>query len=325
MTRISRHVLGALVPFAIVAMAMPAFAQTGGLRGKVTDASGQPVEGAVVRMEAKNSTRKFEVKTNKKGEYVQIGLFPGDYKITATKEGLSAEMDTRVGLGDATVLDLQLKPAGAAPQTKEQLERNEKVKAVFAEGVAASQASNWDVAIAKFNEANTLVPNCYVCYYNLGAAYTRKEDLVKAEENYKKSVEIKPDYAEGWNALGGLYSQQKKFDLASAAFEKAAGSGGPAGAAGAAAGGNAGALFNQGVSLWNQGKFPEAKEKFDAATKADPKHGEAWFLLARAHTNLGEYEQAVAAFEKYLEVDPNGSHAADAKQTIEGLKPLVKK
>jgi tetratricopeptide (TPR) repeat protein len=321
MNRISRHLLGALLPLAIVALAIPAFAQTGGLRGKVVDPNGQPVEGAIVRMEAKGSTRKLEVKTNKKGEYVQIGLYPGEYKITVTKDNLSTEMDTRVGLGDATVADLQLKPAGAAPQTKEQLERNAKVKAVFEEGVAATQTSNWDVAIAKFTEANTLLPNCHVCYYNLGAAYSRKEDWVKAEESYKKAVEIKPDYAEGWNALGSVYSQQKKEDLAQAAYAKAEAAAGTG--AGAAAGGGASAsfLYNQGVRLWNENKYPEARDKFEAATKADPKYGEAFYRLGMAYMNLGDMAKAVTAFEGYLQAEPNGSHAAEVKQAIEALKP----
>ena len=32
-------------------------------------------------------TRKFEVKTNKKGEFMQVGMQPGSYKFTVSKEG----------------------------------------------------------------------------------------------------------------------------------------------------------------------------------------------------------------------------------------------
>ena len=35
--------------------------------------------------------RKFKVSTNKKGEYIQIGLPPGQYQITATKDNLSRQ------------------------------------------------------------------------------------------------------------------------------------------------------------------------------------------------------------------------------------------
>ena len=67
MVRLSRPALGVLGLFVLVMMAAPASAQTGGLRGKVTDAAGKPVEGAVVLIESKGVSRKLTVKTNKKG------------------------------------------------------------------------------------------------------------------------------------------------------------------------------------------------------------------------------------------------------------------
>jgi tetratricopeptide (TPR) repeat protein len=329
MNRLSRAALGVLVLLAAVTFAVPAEAQTGGLRGKITDPKGQPVEGATVRIQAKAVARKLEVKTNRKGEYIQIGLFPGEYEILVEKGELKAVADIRVGLGDPTPLDMQLAPAGPS---KEQAEQNVKVQAIFEEGVAANQAGNFEVAIAKFTEAASLVPNCHVCYFNIGASYARQAGsgdetlLTKAEENYKRAVEIKPDYAEGWNALAAVYNQQKRFDLAAEAGDKAAAAAGitPGGVAGGA-GGNAPALYNQGVILWNQNKFAEAKDRFEAATKADPKYGEAFYRLGMAHMNLGDMAGAVEAFEGYLQAEPNGPHAAEVKGAIDALKPSIKK
>jgi tetratricopeptide (TPR) repeat protein len=321
MMRISRPWMGGIVLLAALAIAVPALAQTGGLRGKITDQSGQPVQDAVVRLEAKAMTRKLEVKTNKKGEYIQIGLYPGEYKVTVSKGDLSTSVDSMVSLGDPTILDIKLAPA--AP-SKAQADQNAKVTALFDEGVAAAKASKWDDAIAKFTEASGMVPNCYVCFFNIGAAYYSKEDQVKAEENYKKSVEIKPDYADGWNALASLYNQQKKFDLAGQASEKAtaAASGGAAGGGvPGAGGGSASTLYNQGVILWNQNKYSEAKDKWEAATQVDPKYAEAFYRLGMAYMNLGDMTKAVGAFEGYLAADPNGSHATEVKQAIDALKP----
>jgi tetratricopeptide (TPR) repeat protein len=327
MHRISRHLVSVTALLTVVLLAAPALAQTGGLRGKVTDAQGAPVEGAIVKIEGKSTSRKAEVKTNKKGEYIQIGLFPGDYKVTVEKGGMSISMDTRVALGDPTQMDLSLKPQAGQPNP-EQAERDAKLRGLFEAGVTAVQAGNYDDAIAKFTEATTMLPTCHVCYYNIGAAYAKKaqaaqgdaatELWAKTEENYKKSVELKPDYSDGWAALAALYNQQKKFDLAAQASEKASG---PAGAAGAPGGGSAPALYNQGVIFWNQNKYNEAKDKFDAATKADPKYSEAWYRLGMAYMNLGDTKKAVESFEGYLQNDPNGSHAAEVKQAIDALKP----
>jgi len=323
MMRFSRPWVGGIVLLAAMALAVPALAQTGGVRGKVLDQSGNPVPEAVVKIESKAMSRSLQVKTNKKGEYIQIGLYPGEYKITATKDNLSSSVDAKIGLGDPEMLDIKLAPAAAS---KEQADQNAKVQAVFAEGIAAAKAEKWDDAIAKFTEAAGMVPNCHVCYFNIGAAYYSKEDQAKAEENYKKSVEIKPDYADGWNALASLYNQQKKFDLAAQASEKAnaaggAGTGGAPGTPGAGSGGSAPSLYNQGVILWNQNKYTEAKDKWEAATKIDPKYGEAFYRLGMAYMNLGDTPKAVTAFEGYLAADPNGSHAAEVKQAIEALKP----
>jgi tetratricopeptide (TPR) repeat protein len=322
MVRLSRLCVGVLGLFVMLLLATPASAQTGGLRGKVTDAEGKPVEGATVIIEAKGVTRKLTVKTNKKGEFIQIGLYPGEYKVTADKEGKIAVADNfRVGLGDPAVLDLQLS-AGSASNAAEQQKRMAELQAAFDAGVAASKAQNWDEAIAGFEKAAVSAPNCHDCYYNIGYAQFQKKDYAKSEVAYKKATELKPDYAEAWNALANVYNVQGKLEEALAASNKAAElSQGAAGAPGAAGGGgNAGALYNQGVILWNQQKYAEAKDKFEAATKIDPKHGEAHYRLGMSYVNLGDMPKAVAAFEGYLAVEPSGAHAEEVKQFIGTMK-----
>ena len=62
-------------------------AQTGTARGKIMDDKGQPIVDAIVTIEYQGGvTRKYETKTNKKGEYTQVGIYPGVYKVTVTKE-----------------------------------------------------------------------------------------------------------------------------------------------------------------------------------------------------------------------------------------------
>ena len=82
---------------------------------------------------------------------------------------------------------------------------------------------------------------------------------------------------------------------------------------GAGGGATAEATFNQGVILWNAGKFAEAKEQFEAAVKADPNMAMAHYQLGMANLNLGQIPQAREAFEGYLKADPNGPKAAEVK------------
>ena len=70
-----RHALILVGLGAGVALLAPsAVAQTGGVWGKVVDQDGKPLADATVSIESLKISRKVEVKTNEKGEYLRIGL-----------------------------------------------------------------------------------------------------------------------------------------------------------------------------------------------------------------------------------------------------------
>jgi tetratricopeptide (TPR) repeat protein len=311
------HLFRALVALvAACAIAAPAAAQsTGMVKGKVVDAKGQPVEDAKILIEfTEGVNRKNETKTNKKGEFIQIGLFPGNYRVTASKENVGRQsFDVRVRIGSAADVNFQLSPESGL--TEEDKKKNAALQAAFQGGIDAARAGQHDAAVAKFTEAAGMMPNCHDCYYNIGFSYTQMQKYAEAEAAYKKAIEIKPASAEAYNGLATIYNAQKKFDEAAAASAKAAELGG-----GSAAGGNAEAIYNQGVILWNAGKFAEAKAQFEKAIAAKPDMAEAHYQLGMANLNLGQMEAAVAAFEAYLKVAPNGPHAAEAKNAIAALK-----
>ena len=97
---------------ATLAFALPAAAQ-GLVQGVVTDAQGQPVDGASVVIEAEGTNRHFDMKTNKKGEFMQIGLSSGPYKVTATKDKLTASQSVRISQGRPANAKLVLGAAAA--------------------------------------------------------------------------------------------------------------------------------------------------------------------------------------------------------------------
>jgi tetratricopeptide (TPR) repeat protein len=232
-----RVLLLACAVLAAVAMATPITAQsTGMVKGKVIDGKGLPVEGATVTIEFKDGiARTYTVKTNKKGEYTQIGLAPGNYKVTANKEKVGSQsFDGRVKLGDTLECNFKLDPATSGP-SKEEVAKVAAIKKLFDDGVVASRGGDNDGAIAKFNEAIVIMPTCYDCYYNVGYAYAQKKEYDKAEESFKKSIELKADYVEAYNGLATIYNAQKRFEDAQAASQKAASlaaAGGPATAGG---------------------------------------------------------------------------------------------
>jgi tetratricopeptide (TPR) repeat protein len=317
----SRALVGAVALAVAVAFAAPATAQsTGMVKGKVVDGENQPVDGAKITIEFGGGvTRKFDTKTNKKGEFLQIGLSPGPYKVTAEKDKLGSQtFDVTVRLGGAAEVNFKLAPGAAGP-SKEDVAKAGALKKAFDEGVAFSRANSWDEAIAKFTEAAAVAP-CPDCYYNIGYAHNQKKAYSEAEAAFKKAIELKPGYADAYNGLATVYNAMKKFDEAAEASAKAIELSGGAAAGGAAGGGNADAVFNQGVILWNAGKIPEAKKQFEEAIKINPNHAEAHYQLGMALLNEGKLPEALAEFETNLKLAPDGPHAAQAKQMIATLK-----
>ena len=313
--------LSMLAIVAALATATPALAQsTGMVKGVVTDDKGQPVENAKVTIEMNGGTgRRFESKTNKKGEYIQIGLTGGSYKVTAEKDKLgSAPVTVNIRVNVAAQADLVLGIASAAA-TKEAQEKNTQLKKVFDEGVALSSAGKHTEAIAKFNEAIAISASCYDCFNNIGYSHAQMKEWDQAEAAYKKSTEIKPDDATAHSGLATVYNAERKFDLAAEEGAKATQLAGNL-SAGGGGGGSADAQYNQGVILWNSGKIADAKKAFEGAVAANPNHAEAHYQLGMALVNEGNMAGAATEFETYLKLAPEGPNAATAKSLVAQLK-----
>jgi tetratricopeptide (TPR) repeat protein len=314
-TNLIRGVLALAVLLTI--SAAPALAQSI-VKGKVLDAQNKPVEGATVTFEATEANRKAQTKSDKKGEFLQVGLASGQWKVTATKDGIGTHLlPATVSQGRPVELTFHLSPAGAAGAGDKAAAE---LQALAASAIAAMRAGQNDDAIAKFNDVITKVPTCSDCYYNLGVAHTNKQEYDKAEAAFKKTIELKPDSGEAYTGLANVYNAQKKFDLAAEAGTKAS-----LYSSSAPGGGGAEASYNQGVILFNAQKFAEAKTQFEASTKADATYAPAFYQLGMTALNLGQIPEAVAALEAYLKIAPDGPKAAEVKQSLPALQAMVKK
>ena len=97
----------------------------------------------------------------------------------------------------------------------------DKVVALMHEGNVLIIAGRPEAALAKYNEALKFAeaegdPNVF---FNMGIAYKAKGDLDKASAEYKRALELAPEYSEAHNNLGNLLKDQKKFEEAIMHFE----------------------------------------------------------------------------------------------------------
>jgi tetratricopeptide (TPR) repeat protein len=306
--------LGAVL--AVVLFASSGYAQ-GRIQGKVVDKDDKPLADAKVTITSNATNQKWEVKTNNRGEYFQIGLPIGTYVLIAEKPDVGAlKANIQVRAGQAVTQDFKL-VAGQVGLTQEQLAKNAALQKSFDAAVAASKAGDHAGAIAKYSEVAAGLPSCADCYYNMGLEYAALKDFVQAETAFKKALEVKPDHADAYNGLANVYNAQKKFDLASQASAKAAELAG--GTTGTSGGGNPDSLYNQGVIAWNAGKTDEARTHFEAALKADPNHAPSHYQLGMAYLNLGKLPEAKTEFETYLKLAPSGANAAQAQAMLKAL------
>jgi tetratricopeptide (TPR) repeat protein len=301
---------GVLALVAALVFSAPAFAQ-GIVKGKVVDQKNQPVADAKVTISG--PARNAETKTNNKGEYVQVGLQSGAYTITVTKDKLVATQKVNVTQGTPAEANLTLEPAATAGLSPEQ----KAVQEAAASAIESLRAGHDDEAITKLNDVVTKIPNCSDCYYNLGLAYTHKQDWPSAEAAMKKALELKPTNPDPYNGLANIYNAQKRFDEALEMNKKATELASTT--AGAGGGGNAESIYNQGVVLWNAQKYAEAKTQFEAAIAADPKMAAAYYQLGMANLNLGQLPDAKKAFQGYLTADPMGPKAAEIQGILKQL------
>ena len=293
---------------ALLISASVASAQTGGVRGKVQDDKGQPIEGAVVKMEFQGGMNlAFDSKTSKKGDYMQIGLRPGMWKFTYSKDGFQPfSSPARIALGEATVLpDVKLSSGKAVAAAAV-----DDINKEFGEGVAKLQAGDFDGAIAAFDAMILKNPSLAEAHYNKGFAQYQKKDLVAAEATLRRALEVKADYSDARVLLSNIYTTQGLKDKAVEIMSTGAGSNDPR------------QLFNLGLALLNSGKNDEATAAFVKSEAADPTNAEVQYYLATAALNAGKTDECVTRLEKYLVMGPKSEQN---KATAQGLIAALKK
>jgi tetratricopeptide (TPR) repeat protein len=64
-------------------------------------------------------------------------------------------------------------------------------------------------------------------------------------------------------------------------------------------------LHNKGIALFYQGKYGEAISAFDKAIEIDPQYAAAWTSKGNALDKLGKYDEAIESYNKASEIDAN--------------------
>ncbi|HWZ98167.1 MAG TPA: tetratricopeptide repeat protein [Candidatus Dormibacteraeota bacterium] len=203
-------------------------------------------------------------------------------------------------------------------------------KADQRDALKQQEKENAEKAVTEFEAAKAAAPekdqNLPLIYSRLGDAYEasgRSDDAIAA---YKSAIEIKPA-ANFYMNLGGVQGRAGKTEDATASFQKAAELD-PANAAQA--------WRNYGIIMYKANKTQEAIEPLKKSTELDPKNAQAWYLLATCMmADPSIYKQTassievnpkpgtVEAFQKAIDLDPNGPWGKEAKAGLDQLKGMM--
>jgi tetratricopeptide (TPR) repeat protein len=77
--------------------------------------------------------------------------------------------------------------------------------------------------------------------------------------------------------------------------------------------------FERGEKLFALGKFDDALDQYQSAFDAKPLPG-FLYNIGQCYRNLGDYDQAIFSFKKYLRLDPEAQNREAVERLIEDLE-----
>jgi tetratricopeptide (TPR) repeat protein len=191
----------------------------------------------------------------------------------------------------------------------------------------------YDVAVESFTKAGELDPNQHVVWGNLAEAHgeiaktkTGAEQaaaLEKSYENYKKAIALAPQDANYYNNYALVLARGNKIPEMQEALNKATELD-PAGAGRY--------NYNMGAVLTNSGQTDAACTAFQKAIAADPNYADAHYQMgicltgkatAKPDGSLVFPEGTSQAFQKYLELKPDGPFSESAKGMLQTMGTKV--
>ena len=289
---------------------------------------------------------KYNVKLSKDGKElfhlngIPVGLDETDQDFDLKKE--KANQAAGQGLTPEQQKAKEEAEAKAKAESKTVGTLNDKLNAAK----AASDAGDYETAISTLNEANQIDSTRDLIWFKLGDAYRlsapkqtdpaeKQKRYETAAADYQKAIDLRnasdvaqkdPDHnikiAAYYNNLADVYAKSNKVDDAVANYNKAAQLD-PTHAGGY--------LFNIGAVLTNAGKVDDAIAAFDKVIAADPTKAAAYYwkgvnLIGKA-TLKGDKmiapEGTAEAFQKYLELEPDGKLAQPAKDMLASIGATV--
>jgi tetratricopeptide (TPR) repeat protein len=220
----------------------------------------------------------------------------------------------------------------ALKEREAQMKKNKELNDAFTAGLTANQSKDYETAVASLTKASELDPKQVAVWAQLADSYvglaSKKTGpefdatMAKGIECYQKAIELNPTDAATHNNFALALAKAKKFDETQKELQKAAELDPP----------KAGQYYyNLGALLTNSGQSEAAIDAFKKAIAADPNHAESYYQLGismMSKVTMVDNKPVpapgtVEAFQKYVQLAPNGPNAATAQEMLKSFDVKV--
>ena len=301
---------------------LPAHSQSVGAQaeGKVTQ-EGSPLPNAQVVFTNTETGKVSKTKTDKAGEFKLLGVPYGSYQIVVLNDKGEKLFSDKTTLGtdnttDSNYLNIPVGkepitdskfglPQPAAPKlTKEQLAKiqadNKKIaglNSLISDAQNARQAQDWPKAENALKQLIAAAPDSsrWDFYMALGEAQAKSNKLDEAVQTYDKGVQVAQSLISGSSP-----ADPKVPSLNPTAARQGAGR----------------MLTAQGNAYMKLQKPDEAIASLKKATEIDPSSALYSYNLCGVEFSAQKFDDAKTACNKYLQLEPTGSHADEVKSFL---------
>ena len=331
---------------------------TGKIHGHVQDPAGTPMKGGTVSLSTDGGkTAKYSFKTDDSGDYKGDGIAPGTYIViyrnpdTPPDKVVDEFNDVKITAGADVTQDFDMSRAEyIAKMTPEQRKLMEEVKAKNAEVLKEnSQIKNLNADLIKarqdnkdknYTEADSLMtrdtgakPDAAVLWVELGIAQKGEKKYTEAATSLQKAIDLdkaskkpNPDLqSAAGDSLGEALALAGKIPEAQAAYDAAAQADPKSAAV---------RYGNEAIIMDRVGNIDATVAAADKAIAADPSKPIPYYLKGKALINKATVDPktnkivappgCAEAYQKYLELAPDGPFAADAKSVLTEMGTTVK-
>jgi tetratricopeptide (TPR) repeat protein len=284
--------------------------------GYVTDAHHKPIEGARVEILLDSSFSVNYALTDQRGFYAIIIPEVSDfYEVRVSADGFYPQSE-ETPVRSRERMDFALVP-DQRPREEREMRSPRRLKAdkTMREGLKLAEEGKQDEAIARLRQATELDPSYVAAHNNLGVSLRRGGDVVGAEEQFRRALELNHlDYYANFN-LGALLYAAGRFHEAPPALEYAV----------LADPTSAPAEAMLGRSYLAIGLAKRALQHLQEAQRMAGKGMDLSLEISKAYVETGDLESALQVREKWLSNHSDDPRAQRVEATVGAIQERLGK